>query len=73
MSAGNELPTTTHGRQASPVAGFALSGDVQSFECPLWPECGCPGGTVHPDCPARGGDIEDDGFITIYPPIGGVA
>jgi len=29
------------------------------FHCSLWPGCGCPGGTVHPDCPGlrgRGGD-----------------
>jgi len=22
-----------------------------TFDCPNWPECGCPGGTVRPECP----------------------
>ncbi|MBR9651887.1 hypothetical protein [Thalassovita aquimarina] len=22
-----------------------------SFDCPEWPACGCPGGTVRPGCP----------------------
>ena len=25
--------------------------DNPEFDCPLWPECGCPDGTMHPDCP----------------------
>lgn len=24
---------------------------TMSFECPRWPGCGCPDGTVDPDCP----------------------
>lgn len=23
----------------------------ETFHCPVWPGCGCPGGVVHPDCP----------------------
>ena len=22
-----------------------------SFDCPEWPSCGCPGGTMRPECP----------------------
>lgn len=24
---------------------------TSGFDCPLWPGCGCPGGTTIPDCP----------------------
>lgn len=27
------------------------SEDVPTFHCPLWPECGCPGGAMRPECP----------------------
>ncbi|SPJ27653.1 hypothetical protein TRM7615_01143 [Falsiruegeria mediterranea M17] len=23
----------------------------KAFECPEWPRCACPGGTVRPECP----------------------
>lgn len=23
------------------------------FECPKWPDCGCPRGTVQPGCPGK--------------------
>lgn len=25
---------------------------VTRFDCPLWPNCNCPVGTMHPACPA---------------------
>ena len=29
-------------------------GDLgQVFECPNWPECGCPDGTISPVCPGE--------------------
>lgn len=31
------------------------------FECPRWPHCGCPDGTIAPDCP--GETIDDDGVF----------
>jgi len=27
--------------------------ETPTFHCPLWPQCGCPGGTVRPECPSR--------------------
>lgn len=26
-----------------------------AFECPEWPQCGCPGGVSRPECPALTG------------------
>ena len=25
--------------------------NTPTFHCLLWPQCGCPGGTVRPECP----------------------
>lgn len=29
----------------------APKGETPTFDCNLWPECGCPGGTMRPECP----------------------
>lgn len=70
------MPRPTHGRQPSsvstpPETGGGIEGEMPTFKCPLWPGCDCPGGTMRPECPGLKDRIEDDGFITIYPPVGG--
>ncbi|MDF3413258.1 hypothetical protein HKX54_02230 [Sulfitobacter sp. M57] len=27
--------------------------DLPTFQCALWPECACPGGTTRPECPGQ--------------------
>ncbi|CUH68651.1 hypothetical protein TG4357_03718 [Thalassovita gelatinovora] len=41
--------TTTH--DDTPRAPALVEDTAASFHCPEWPGCGCPGGTMHPDCP----------------------
>ena len=47
----HRMPHPTHGRQSpsapTPIAG----GDKEIFDCPEWPTCGCPAGTMRVDCP----------------------
>lgn len=38
---GARAAATTHETPRAPKA----------FHCPLWPSCGCPGGTTRPECP----------------------
>ena len=40
---------THHNLQRAPK----LVDTVPSFHCPEWPQCGCPGGTMRPECPGR--------------------
>ncbi|WP_224826260.1 hypothetical protein [Cognatishimia sp. MH4019] len=30
-----------------------VAGRAKVFECPRWPDCGCPDGTIAPDCPGK--------------------
>lgn len=39
----SRAPTPTPDTQAPKAA--------PTFHCPEYPGCGCPGGTMHPDCP----------------------
>lgn len=69
-----QMPDPTHGGQLPPVQSIAETGggtenEMPTFHCPLWPHCDCPGGTVRPECPGLKDRIEDDGFITVYPPM----
>lgn len=42
---GARAASATHAnKQRAPKAGSVL-------HCPLWPDCGCPGGTMRPECP----------------------
>jgi len=43
--------------------------EVPTFNCPLWPECDCPAGTVRPECPGVNDLVEADGFITVVPDL----
>lgn len=45
----NDLPNNW--RRAAQNILEALAETPQVFECPEWPQCACPGGTVRPDCP----------------------
>lgn len=76
MSERHPAPKSTHGHRPSlvsppPETGGGIEQEVPQFKCPLWPHCNCPGGTVRPECPGLNDLIEDDGFITVYPPTGG--
>lgn len=35
-----------------------MNAPTKLFHCPLWPDCGCPDGTVASDCPGRIGLLE---------------
>jgi hypothetical protein len=30
---------------------YRVTDDRGTFACPIWPDCGCPDGAVHSDCP----------------------
>ncbi len=49
------LKPTTHAipgpAQSAVTAPAANTDDTFVFHCPLWPECGCPGGVMRPECP----------------------
>ncbi len=48
----NKMPHPTHGRQSpSASAPPDAGGDTDTFDCPEWPKCGCPAGTVRVNCP----------------------
>jgi hypothetical protein len=49
---GARRAANTHGTCKPPCAPTANDNQPpRPFHCPLWPSCGCPGGTVMPDCP----------------------
>ncbi len=67
-----QTPDHTHDRRLPSVQTLqrtdgSIETEVPSFNCPHWPECDCPGGTTRPECPSYQSNIEDDGFITVYP------
>lgn len=37
--------------EGSPVTTESTETPVE--HCPLWPDCGCPGGKMRPECPGR--------------------
>lgn len=37
-------------RAPKPTPELAVD-NTPTFHCPLWPQCGCPGGTMRPECP----------------------
>lgn len=39
--------------RTAPAPCPACHGQGMVFECPHWPECDCPGGTIRPGCPGR--------------------
>lgn len=46
----------TQGRQPPPASpppmvGGGIGTEGSAFDCPLWPGCDCPGGTMRPECP----------------------
>ncbi len=44
--------TTHDNQQRAPKSTPELAVDnTPTFHCPLWPQCGCPGGTMRPECP----------------------
>ncbi|MBO9453240.1 hypothetical protein J7426_23465 [Tropicibacter sp. R16_0] len=41
-----------HGARATkPTTHESKPRAPKAFDCPEWPRCACPGGTVRPDCP----------------------
>jgi hypothetical protein len=68
----------THGKHgAAPSRPAITAGNGQGassgrpgFSCAYWPECGCYGAAQRPECPSNNKSIEDDGFVTIHPPLG---
>lgn len=70
------IPRSTHGQHpplvsTPPETGGGGKGERPTFDCPHQPGCGFPGGIALPGCPALPDQIEDDGFITVHPQIGG--
>lgn len=49
--AGARTTATTQDEARPTCAPTVNDDDIPTFHCPLWPGCGCPGGTVMPDCP----------------------
>lgn len=47
--AGARAAATTHDENLR--APILPIDKTETFHCPLWPECGCPGGTMRPECP----------------------
>jgi hypothetical protein len=50
-----EMPKSTHGRHPPSAANLPNADggtdDAPTFDCPLWPGCDCPAGTMRVDCP----------------------
>ncbi len=46
---GARAAATTHDETTR--APTLVTDDTPTFHCPLWPQCGCPGGTMRPECP----------------------
>lgn len=51
--AGARAAATTHdNKQRAPkLVPDPMADNTPTFHCPLWPQCGCPGGTMRPECP----------------------
>lgn len=47
--AGARAAATTHDETTR--APKLVVDNTPTFHCPLWPQCGCPGGTMRPECP----------------------
>ncbi len=45
------MPHPTHGRQSPSAPAPSAGGDTDTFDCPDWPNCGCPAGTMRVDRP----------------------
>lgn len=45
--AGARAHATTH----TDTVRAPIIDDIPTSHCPLWPGCGCPGGTMRPECP----------------------
>lgn len=47
----DELPANWRRAVTNILEALAL--EAQGLNCPHWPECACPGGTMRPECPAQ--------------------
>ena len=47
---GARTDAITH-ENKTPCAPRLVVNNTAIFHCPEWPSCGCPGGTMRPECP----------------------
>ncbi|WP_181892985.1 hypothetical protein [Falsiruegeria mediterranea] len=51
MTRGGHRQPLNGARATKPTTHESKPRAPKAFDCPEWPGCGCPGGTVRPDCP----------------------